>query len=50
MQNVGSCCIYTAQGPQLGALPLPGGLKMGGEREIQEGGDICIHMADCLAA
>ena len=24
-------------------------LEMGGEREVQERGDICIHMADSLA-
>ena len=49
MQNVGSCCICTAQGPQLSALPLSGGLKTGREREVQEGGDIDLLMADSIA-
>ena len=38
MQNVGSCCIYTAQGPELGALPLPRGLKMGGRGRFKREG------------
>ena len=50
-QLVGSCCI--AQGTQLGALWWP--REMGwedGRREAQQGGDICILMADshyCIA-
>ena len=38
-----------AQGPQLSALPLSGGLKTGREREVQEGGDIDLLMADSIA-
>lgn len=49
MQNAGSCCVCAAQGPQLGALPLSGGLKTGQEREGQEGGDIYLLMADSVA-
>ena len=39
----GSCIV---QGPQVGA-PSPWGVGWGrGGRETQEGGDICIHIAD----
>ena len=41
------------QGAQTGALWQPGGGDgVGGEREVQEGGDICIPMTDscwCMA-
>ena len=37
---MGSC--YITQGPQLGALSWPRGVGSGG-REVQEGGDICLH-------
>ena len=43
---MGSCCI--AQGDQLGALWGPRGMDREGGREAQEGGDICIHIADSL--
>ena len=43
----GSWCI--AQGAQLHALGWPkAGDGVGCEREVQEGGDICMHMADSL--
>ena len=40
---MGSCCIE--QGVQFGAL-WPRGWDGGGVREAQEGGEICIHIAD----
>ena len=41
---MGTCCI--AQGAQLGALWGP---RWGvGGREVQEGGDMCIPIADSL--
>ena len=43
-QLVGSC--YTAQGAQLSTLWWPGGVGCGDAREAQEGGDICILIAD----
>ena len=39
----GMCCI--AQGAQFGTLRRP---RWVGGREVQEGGDICIHTADSL--
>ena len=39
------CCV--AQETQTGALCQPGGVGWGGRRErTQEGGDICVPMAD----
>ena len=50
-QQVGSCCI--TQGAQLSALWQPRGVGWGGAgREVQEGGDMYILMADsccCMA-
>ena len=41
---MGTCCI--AQRAQLGARWSPRGVGSG--REVQEGGDICVHMAESL--
>ena len=41
---MGSCCV--AQGAQPGGVWQPGGMGWGGRWErVQEGGDMCIHMA-----
>ena len=49
MQNVGSCCIYTAQGPQLSALSVPGGLKMSGRESFKrEGAYVYIWLIPLL--
>ena len=40
------------QGTQPGALQQPRGVGWGGGRDVQDGGDICVYMADsgwCLA-
>ena len=38
---------YMSQGTQTGVLYQPRGVGLGGDgREFQEGGDICIPMAD----
>ena len=40
-----TCCIV--QGAQLGAVVTQmGGMEAGGGKEVQEGEDICIHIAD----
>ena len=48
---MGICCV--TQGAQTGALWQPRGVRWGrGGREVLEGGDICIPMADscwCMA-
>ena len=42
---MGICCV--AQETQTGALCQPGGVRRGGRWEgVEEGGDICIPMAD----
>ena len=44
---MGTCCI--AQWAQFGALWWPRGLGCrGGEKEAQEGGDVCIYIGDSL--
>lgn len=38
---------YAAEGAQLGALWWPRCVRWGGgRREVQEGDDVCIHIAD----
>ena len=47
---MGSCC--TARGAQRSALPWPRGARPGAGKEAQEGGGMCIHIADphcCIA-
>ena len=42
---MGICCM--TQGTQIGALNQPWGVGWEGDgRKVQEGGDICIPMAD----
>ena len=41
---MGACCV--AQGAQFGAPRSPRGVGWWGWKEVQEGGEICIQMAD----